>query len=529
MTFPRMDLIPFFVGPLQCERIDPQEFYVHQRQTILIVVLSAASLSTLLSLAHDPSRHCQAATFNGSLSIPGETTDLYSGGSGLHENRLGGFGSDLYYQRSTNTYYGLSDRGPGEGQISHVPRVQQFSIQLNRSTGEISNFQLNDTLLFKTADGNQDFNALDPLNLNGNPGILGQSFDPEGLVVAPNGNLFVADEYGPALYEFQPTTVGTVREARFVRTLTIPNNLVPRDHHGNVNYVAERESNPALVSGRQDGRGFEGIAISPSGNTLFAILQDPLAAEGNQNQGRRSRNLRIVSFDTSSGLSTAQHVYQLEEVTSINLRVSFDFASRHQGRKIGASAIRALNEHELLILERDNRGLGVENPINNDSEAADVGTKRIYEVNLQAATDVTSISLAGSSTLPSGVIPVTKTLAVDIHSALMNAGLVTPEKLEGVTIGPQLDDGTYAVLVSSDNDFSALPSGNTFLDIYTDGSSGPADGDPLGRTLLPSYLYSFKLNLPNYIVPVPEPSTVSLLIGVLLALAMTRRTRGTRQ
>ncbi|MBT9161411.1 MAG: hypothetical protein DDT26_02717 [Dehalococcoidia bacterium] len=49
-------------------------------------------------------------------------------------------------------------------------------------------------------------NGLNPKLLNGNASILGNSFDPEGLVVLENGNFIVADKYGPSVFPFIPLT-----------------------------------------------------------------------------------------------------------------------------------------------------------------------------------------------------------------------------------------------------------------------------------------------------------------------------------
>ena len=92
-------------------------------------------------------------------------------------------------------------------------------------------------------------------------------------------------------------------------------------------------------------------------------MQDPLVNEGSSNDGRRSRNVRIVEFDARSGRSTAQYVYQLEAREALNAidpGTDDDFSATNQGRSIGLSAIIALSDREFLVLERDNRGLGVE-------------------------------------------------------------------------------------------------------------------------------------------------------------------------
>ena len=60
-------------------------------------------------------------------------------------------------------------------------------------------------------------------------------------------------------------------------------NLRPVDALGMINYDAVHASTPALVSGHQDRRGLEGLAIKPDGQTLFAVVQAPLAQEGPNN------------------------------------------------------------------------------------------------------------------------------------------------------------------------------------------------------------------------------------------------------
>jgi hypothetical protein len=432
------------------------------------------------------------------LTIPGESRDLWPGAM-PHENRLG-YGSDLIYDAASTSFFGLADRGP-EGSPSFVTRIQQFSLQVDPATGSIDGFQLRNTIPLKTADGSQFFDGRLPSALHGDPHTLGLSLDPEGLARGPNGNFFIADEYGPSLYEFAPFDNGGKLEARLVRSFPVPDNLIPRDTTGAINYEVSRTTDPAQATGRQSSRGYEGLAITPDGSTLLAIMQDPLHDEGARNDGRRSPNLRIVRFDVATGANTGQFVYPLEDIVDINRRISPDaaFGATNQGRNVGVSSIVAVDGDRFLVIERDGRGLDVENPALADPVVSAVGTKRIYQIDMRQASDVSQISLAGSNALPDGVQPVSKRLLVDIQAALTNAGLTIPAKMEGLAIGPRLQDGQYSLIISTDNDFSTLevvdPTGAdppTFHDVYTDGTTGPIGGDAQGRTLLPLHLIALR-------------------------------------
>ncbi|WP_413199228.1 esterase-like activity of phytase family protein [Nostoc piscinale] len=479
---------------------------------------SLSLVTAIVSVTGSATTASAVSLVNG-ITIPGGSTDLSaSSTNSANTNRLGFF-SDLYYDRSNNVYYSLADRGPGGGVISYNPRVQKFSLDVDQNTGAISNFQLLDTIIF-TQNG-QNFNGLNPGILNGNASLLGRSFDPEGFAIAPNGNFYVSDEYGPSVYEFSPT-------GSFIRAFNTPSNLIPRQNDSTINYVDGR---PTIATGRQDNRGFEGVTLSPDGSRLFAMLQDPLVNEGSPD-GRRSRNLRIVEFDTNTGNSTAQYIYQLESLTDINARIpgtNNDFGANSQGRNIGISSITALNNNEFLVLERDNRGIGVDDP----TGATPVASKRIYKIDLTDATNVADSSLTGINDLPTEITPVTKILFADIAELLRNAGQTIPEKFEGLAIGPQLADGSYAVIVGTDNDFSVTQNGqNVQFDVCTDGtnfSQVPIDsGCPTGQSLIPTFVYALKASrqeLAGFVPPkkVPEPTTTAGLILLAASSLFVKR------
>ncbi|MBX9848129.1 MAG: esterase-like activity of phytase family protein [Rhodocyclaceae bacterium] len=480
------------------------------RKTKIMFAIAAVAMAAPVS----------AITYVNQLAISGSATDLGLLGNGPNLNRLGGFGSDLVYDAATNQFYGLTDRGPGGGLIDYAPRIQSFGLSFDYNTGAISNFSLNATTILRDGTG-MAYSGLNPFLLNNNPATLGLSLDPEGLARMPNGHYLISDEYGPSVLEFDAN-------GNQVRAFTTPANLVPKKADGSTDYVAGR---PTITSGRQDNRGFEGLTISADGKKAYAILQDPLVNEGDQGDGRRSRNVRIVVFDIATGTSTEQYVYQLESIAAINGFVPNNtFSATNQGRSIGVSSISALSDGRLIVLERDNRGEGVDDP----NSKIPSGLKSAFVIDLKGATNVAGISLAGSNNLPNGVTPVTKAAFLDIRAKLLAAGIVIPEKIEGLAFGPRLANGSLALILATDNDYSVTQTGSgQQFDVCTSGAGGVSSqvalgtACPDGQSLITSRFFSFLLSNDEAVSlgfsSVPEPATWAMMIGGFGAVGSSMR------
>lgn len=488
-------------------------------------VLAAAAAFLMVGMAQ------AAPSFINGLTIPASTGDQF--GTSVNDGRLGMF-SDLYYDRNANEWWGLSDRGPGGGTLSYQARVQRFTLDVNAVTGAISNFQVVQTVKF--SDGGVAFNGLAP-----NPaGVLGSALDPEGLAVNPrNGRLLVSDEYGPSLYEFN-------RDGQLLRRFNTPANLVPKVA-GVADYNAAPPSGAGtLTSGREGNRGFEGLAISPDGRFAYAMLQNGTVTDGNVVSGALARGMytRIVKFDTDTGEAVGQFAFRLDGAGP----------APAQGR--GISAIVALDDHRFMVLERNNRGIGVPNA---NVAAPD---KKVYVIDLAGASDVTGIDL--NNPLPPGTNAVQKSASalLDLaaastlaHPSLAALGGRSPEKWEGLTVGPQLADGSFVLLAGTDNDYSVTQNGsNLQFDVYYHPGTGArlqcdlgattncfnilANGNveatnlgdlPTGYALIPGVLHAYKASaadLGGYLAPVPEPGSSALFLAGLLGLGAAAR-RGT--
>lgn len=447
-----------------------------------------------------------APAFVNGLALDGGMLDL-SGGTTANDGRVGYF-SDIYYDRNRNQWWGLSDRGPGGGTLNYDTRVQRFSLDINQTTGAISNFKILETIKFR--NGGSPMNGLAPSPTNS----LGNALDPEGFVINPkNGNFLVSDEYGPSLYEYD-------RSGNLLRAFATPANLVPRSATtGVANYTGDTGND----AGKRTNRGFEGLAISPDGKYAYAMLQSAMLDEGG---GNGSVN-RIVKFDTTTGNAVGQYAYNM----------------KRSGQGQGISALVAINDHEFYVLERNNRGVGV-------GATFATADKEVFKIDITGATDVSNIDL-DSGAVYTKVTKSGQILDLDANT-LSALGNKSPEKWEGLAIGPKLADGSFMMLAGTDNDYSVTQNGTgTQFDVYfrfsdadpyatsiqcplgsTTGCTSTADGTSATLSsayqLLPGVLHSYKVSaaeLAGYTAPVPEPESWAMLLAGLGLVGFSARRR----
>ena len=365
-----------------------------------------------------------APEFVNGLALDGALLDR-SGGTEVNTGRVGYF-SDIYYDSQRNQWWGMSDRGPGGGFLNYHTRVQRFSLKVDNQTGAISDFKILQTIVFKDEFGNP-MDGIAPAPSS----VLGNAFDPEGFVIHPRThNFYVSDEYGPSLYEFNEKGVR-------IRTFITPANLIPRDNANLPNFA----NDVGNTKGKRTNRGFEGLAISPDGSYLYAMLQSAMLDEG----GGNGVCNRIVKFSTGSGTAVAQYAYQME--------------GSSQGR--GISALFALNDHELLVLERNNRGIGVGAELTPPN-------KKLFRILIADVTDFSPPAASfPAANCPAGSVTKIPTPFLEITHALPELGNKLPEKWEGLAIGPRLKDGSYVMVTGTDNDYSVTQNtvGDQF-DVY---------------------------------------------------------------
>jgi hypothetical protein len=337
---------------------------------------------------------------------------------------LGGFGSALSYTGYYDVFIAAPDRGPFDGltSVSHRDRVYFFRITtLMRAPFPNIKVELLDTRLLKNQFNQPLVGATAALNFSFDPAFPPLRFDPEGIRVGPAGTYYISDEYGPYIYEFD-------RLGRLLRRIAVPSKFS----------IANPSADPNLellgnTAGRQANRGMEGLAISPDGTTLYAIMQNALIQDRGLNPGTTDRlglNNRIVKINLLTG-ETNEYVYVLDAIN----------------RGQGVSEILAINDHEFLVIERDNRS-------NLQTPPQAPTRKTIYKINLTGATDVSGIESLPAGALPAGVIPVSKTLFIDLLDSDFNLAGTIAEKIEALAWGPNLPDGRHVLYVVSDNDLN---------------------------------------------------------------------------
>jgi len=205
-------------------------------------------------------------------------------------------------------------------------------------------------------------------------------------------------------------------------------------------------------AGRQANRGMEGLAITPDGRYLVGLMQNALIQDNglsytnpqtlSTSPSRVGLNNRILKYDLLTGLSW-EYIYVMDSIS--------------QGK--GTNEILAINDHEFLVLERDNRSLV--SPGASAFSPASSGLKRIYKIDLNKQ-GLTDVSVYGS--LPASFVPVTKTLFLDLLNPSYEVNIhtsphatiksVVAEKMEGMAWGPDLPNGHHVLYVLSDNDLN---------------------------------------------------------------------------
>ena len=333
---------------------------------------------------------------------------------GTPHNQLGAFGSSIGYTGCGTKYLAAPDRGPADGTTSYLDRFYLFDIVVQPGAATPVTVALASARLLSNGEGNGFVGLASAFDATSSTASL--RLDPEGIRPSGRGTFYASDEYGPFLYEFNA-------RGRRVRSLSIPAKFLI-DHPGP---TVETELPPTNAKGRQPNRGMEGLATTPVGDKLYGIMQNALIQDGALDAANKriGMNNRILEVDIARR-TTRELVYPLDSA------------------KNGVNELVAVNDHQFLVVERDG----------NAGTAA--AFKKIFLIDIAGATDVSGIDALPTTGLPAGVVAVQKALFLDLLApefALAGEGF--PEKIEGLSFGPDLADRRRLLLVTSDNDLAA--------------------------------------------------------------------------
>lgn len=355
------------------------------------------------------------------VNLPETETPIY----------IGGYGSSMAYCEADSIFYLLTDRGPNADGATHeskvfpmpsfVPHVGKFRLQ-NGELILIEKIELKDKdgsyfsgIPNAKGDGSTNETAY---NLKGE--IISndnrRGLDTEGLAIAPDGSLWISDEYGPYIMRFDA-------KGNLLEEFSPFNDVLPQ-------HYATRRPN----------RGMEGLTISKDGKTLYGMMQSPLYYPSEETKNK-STVIRIISIHLENK-DISEYVYLLDDP------------------KYVVSEIEAINDSEFLVLERDS-----DFPINGK------GFKKIFKINLSNTTNIAGDSrsfeiMSAEELSKNNIRTAKKELFLDILAAIPD---YPHDKPEGIA----LINNNRTLCIVNDDDFGIdapnVPDGTIVPKLITNG------------------------------------------------------------
>ena len=385
------------------------------------------------------------------------------------------------WTRTGDVYRGamllLPDRGYNvEGTADYRARINRLAITFTPATASAGRSaeqlqssveaRLEDTLLLADRAG-LELTGLDPgagvRPADGTLPMLPQasngriSLDAEAIVRLPDGTMLISDEYGPNIYRISA-------EGRLMSATQPPPALRPLrkgvPHFGSNNPgPGERAPEPPNPEfGRQNNQGFEGLALTPDGRFVVALLQSATRQDGGDKPETR-RYTRALVYDASDPANlrlVREHVVALPQFQD----------DKGQTRVAAQSELVALSDTLFLVLCRDsNNGYGTKGDTSR--------YRRIELMDLSPATNIAGTEFDGATpvapggVLAGGIVAAGLTPFIDIndadqlarfglHNGKPNDRMNLSEKWESMALVSALDPANpddYFLFVANDNDF----------------------------------------------------------------------------
>ena len=384
------------------------------------------------------------------------------------------------WHRTASGYEGtlflLPDRGYNvEGTTDYRPRLNTVIVKLTPADPAATldaaaqqagvSATLTDSLPLTEATGTP-LTGLDPDSVRGGANGLPDlpqainghvSLDAEAIARLADGSFFIGDEYGPYIYRFSGA-------GQLLSAIRPPAAFIPM-RNGDENFSSNNPGGPGARkpspedpdSGRQNNQGFEGVALTPDGKLLVAVLQSATRQDGGRSAATR-RYTRALVYDVTDPAApklTSEYVVPLPV-----------FKDQGKTKVAAQSELLALSDTLFLLLCRDsNNGYGVKG----DSSQY----RRVELLDLGNATNIAgsdydaSKPVAPKGELEPDVVPATLQSFIDLndnaqlnrfglHSGAPNDRNNLSEKWESMSLVPALDPDhprDFFLLVGNDNDF----------------------------------------------------------------------------
>jgi hypothetical protein len=352
-------------------------------------------------------------------------------------------------RRADGGYVALSDDRGGSG---GTPRF--YDLQIEISEAGIGDVAITGVTELRRPDGTP-FPADAP------------TVDPEGVRVAPNGNLYVSSEGNfsddPGAL-FQPFVREFTEAGEFVRELSVPEVY---------------DYDDGETDGARDNRLLEALAVTPDG-TVYTGNEGALIPDGEGSTAAEGSPVRITATDPVTGEPVAQHAYELGPVPL--------------GGTAGAPGLT-----EILALGRvaDAPGLAGREGFEKDAPPAFLALERSFSGDVGNTVAITYTEILPETTDILGLDALEEAKVVPMSREvllLLTEGFegIDNDNLEAMAFGPLLENGNPTLIVAADDNFNAF--GNQ-------------------RTLFLAF----------EVAPIPAPGALPLLAAALGGLVLLRR------